>query len=89
MTNILLIIKDVHVSLSLDAGTWAIHIGAQFDDISGRDNVRRWPNIHVSKAVGGKGEFEVKSAFGGLVFLESHSAGTLSIEVGSKFGSSC
>ena len=51
------------------------------DDLSNNKEVRRWPEIDRHLRLSDNGGFEVTSAFGGLVFLESFKGGSLSIQI--------
>ena len=51
------------------------------DNLSNNKDVRRWPKIDRHLQLSEDGEFEVTSAFGGLVFLECFNGGNLSFQI--------
>lgn len=62
-----------------DTKGWSIRIGAHTDDISGCNELRRWPCVTTLESLSGKREFSLSCPFGGLVYFDSTGAGSIKI----------
>ena len=59
---------------------WSVRIGAHSDDLSNCNPMPRWPVVTTVKKFDSE-QMNVSSAFGGLIYLESPKAGTITVNL--------
>lgn len=61
-----------------DWKNWGLRIGAHTDDLSGCNELRRWPCV-TSREELKRAKMNVSSPFGGLIYFESPQAGSIRV----------